>query len=138
VPFLKKRLRPIPRHDAGRLKKWLADLESDDFETRHSATTEIERLGARALVELERAVLGKNDLDKQMRLTKLLRAARDDARPFGTPDKLRVWRALEVLERAGTPEALALLRELAAGAPGPAITEEARAAVARLAPKPPR
>jgi hypothetical protein len=40
-----------------------------------------------------------------------------------------------VLERAATPEAVALLRELAGGATGARLTEEARAALARLGPR---
>jgi hypothetical protein len=48
-------------------------------------------------------------------------------------DTLRTWRALEVLEQVGTPEARQVLEKLAQGAPGTRPTEEARAALQRLA-----
>jgi hypothetical protein len=46
-------------------------------------------------------------------------------------DKLRVFRAVEVLERIGTPEARLLLQALAEGAPGALVTTSAQAALKR-------
>jgi hypothetical protein len=46
---------------------------------------------------------------------------------------LQVLRALAVLERVGTPVARRLLEALAGGAPGVRLTEEAQAALRRLA-----
>jgi len=135
VPFLKERLRPVASPEAGRWKKLLADLDSNEFETRSMATVEIESLGDQVIGELQKAVQGKNDLDKQRRLESLLRAAQDAARPFGTAEKLRQWRALEILEKASTPEAVGLLKDLAGGVPGAWLTEEARAALVRLGPR---
>jgi hypothetical protein len=133
VPFLKGRLRPAARPDAGRLRRALADLGSDSYKTRAAATAEIGALGEGALGELRKAVRQTNDLEKQRRLEALLRAAREAARPFGTAEAVRRWRALEVLEKAATPEAVGLLKELAGGAPGARLTVEARAALDRLA-----
>jgi hypothetical protein len=48
-------------------------------------------------------------------------------------DQLRSWRAVEVLEHLGTPEARQVLEELAQGAPGARPTEDARTALQRLA-----
>jgi hypothetical protein len=48
------------------------------------------------------------------------------------PAVLRQLRALEVLERIGTLEARALLAKLAMGGEGAALTEHAKAALARL------
>jgi hypothetical protein len=47
-------------------------------------------------------------------------------------EQLRLVRAVEVLERMGTPEARGLLRALAEGAPGTLPTREAQAALDRL------
>ena len=66
------------------------------------------------------------------RLTELLDAAAKAAPP---PEALRVGRALEALELAGDSEARGLLKELAGGMPGVWLTEEARAALGRLAPR---
>ena len=49
------------------------------------------------------------------------------------PDRLRVSRAVEALEYIGTREARQLLRTLAHGAPEARLTQEAEAALKRLA-----
>ena len=49
-----------------------------------------------------------------------------------TGDALRQVRAISVLERAATPDALKLLAELAAGNPEARLTREAAAASARV------
>jgi hypothetical protein len=46
-------------------------------------------------------------------------------------EPLRLYRAVEVLERIGTPQARQLLRTLAAGAPGALLTTSAQAALQR-------
>jgi hypothetical protein len=48
-----------------------------------------------------------------------------------SPEHTREARALELLEHLRTPEATALPKELAKGAPGARLTEEARAALKR-------
>ena len=48
-------------------------------------------------------------------------------------ETVRAWRAVEVLERAGTPEARSVLAALAEGAPAARLTREARAGLKRLA-----
>jgi hypothetical protein len=50
-----------------------------------------------------------------------------------TAEQLRVVRAVEALERIGTPEARRLLKTLADGGPGELPTREAQAALDRLA-----
>jgi hypothetical protein len=46
---------------------------------------------------------------------------------------LRTGRAIEVLEHLGTPEARDVLQELSRGAPAAYVTQEAKAALTRLA-----
>ena len=53
--------------------------------------------------------------------------------PTLDPARLRAVRAVEVLEQIASPEAVALLRRLAEGAPHAGLTREAKAALARLA-----
>ncbi len=48
------------------------------------------------------------------------------------PDWRRTLRAVEVLEALQTPEARRLLEELAKGAAGAVLTEQAKAALSRL------
>ena len=47
---------------------------------------------------------------------------------------MKLLRAVEVLERSRTPEAKALLERLSAGAPEARLTQDAKAALERLAP----
>jgi hypothetical protein len=70
---------------------------------------------------------GPDDLEVRLRARRLL------ARLLhGSPARVCEQRAVLVLEVAGTPEARALLLRLASGAKGAVLTEEARAALARL------
>jgi hypothetical protein len=51
----------------------------------------------------------------------------------GSPQRLRQVRAVELLERIGTPESRKILENLAGGVPAAWLTQEAKAALARLA-----
>jgi WD40 repeat protein len=130
--FLKEHLRQVARPNAERLKRLLADLDSEEFKTRSAAAAEIEALQDQILDELQQAVRQKNTLEKQRQLESLLSAAQDATKPFGTAERLRQWRALEILEKAATPEAVALLKDLAGGVPSARLTQEARAVLVRL------
>lgn len=50
-----------------------------------------------------------------------------------TPEEIRVWRAVEVLERMATPDARRLLEKLSKGDPGACLTGDAEQAAARVA-----
>ena len=54
--------------------------------------------------------------------------------PEPTSEQARIWRAIEVLEQVGTPEAQAVLEAVAATSTR-GLSREARAALARLAKK---
>ena len=54
------------------------------------------------------------------------------AEAVSSPQRLRLLRAVEALERIGTPEATELLRELSRGARGAEQTREAAASLKRL------
>jgi hypothetical protein len=98
-----------------------------------AAAAEMERYDERGLGELQSAIdAGRQSLDKQRLLAELLRKAQTRTAPFGTPERLAEWRAVEVLERIGGRDARKCLRELAGGAPAAPRTAEARAALARL------
>jgi hypothetical protein len=49
-----------------------------------------------------------------------------------SPEALRTVRAVEVLERARTPEARRVLEKVARAAPGSPLAQEAKAALGRL------
>jgi len=114
------------------LARLLAALDGSNFAARQSAQKELEKLGEPAAPACRKALAGKPSLDFRRRLEALLeRQAREARHP--SPERLRDLRAVEVLERMGTPEAQRVLRIVAAGAPGAWLTREARASLERLA-----
>jgi hypothetical protein len=72
---------------------------------------------------------GGPSLEVRRRIEGLLEKA---AHPVLPSERLRPLRAVEVLERTGTDDARAILKELASGMPEARLTEEARAALGRL------
>ena len=84
------------------------------------------------LSDLRTALSSKGSLERMRRIERLLAQAERATRPFGTPDRLREWRALEVLERIRTPAAVELLQTLATGAPDSPLTVHAAEVLARM------
>ncbi len=99
---------------------------------RERAARELEGLGSAAEPALRKALAGKSSVEARNRIEKLLEQEAAQ-RSSPTPDRLRQMRALEALELAGDGAARRLLKELAGGMPGVWLTEEARAALGRLA-----
>jgi hypothetical protein len=129
VPLLRGRMRPAAPVPAGRIARWVADLDDDNFAVREQASRELEAAGGAARAALQKALAGEPSAEVRRRAEALLQKL-DGAAP--SPGQLRPLRALEALEQCGTPEARQALRELAEGAPGARLTEEARAALRRL------
>jgi WD40 repeat protein len=112
-----------------RLRKLLAALDSPKHQERTAATAELRSLGDRARVALEAALAKGPTEEARRRLEQLLEAAWQDR----SPELLRGRRAVEVLERLATAEARQVLEALSRGAPEVRLTQEARAALQRLA-----
>jgi hypothetical protein len=130
VPFLKERLKPVAGPQPGVIERLITDLDSKRFPEREKAMSELEKLGPLAVPALERARDQKPSLEMLRRIERLLERA---AGLTLSADELRVWRALEAIEHMRTAEANALLEVFARGAPGAWPTEEAKAALKRLA-----
>jgi RNA polymerase sigma factor (sigma-70 family) len=127
VPFLKKHLRPVPRHDAERLARLTRDLDNDQLAVRQRAVQELAELGDTAEPALRRSLQGTPSLELRQRIEQLLARLAE-----WNPERLRALRAVEVLEQCGTNEAQRLLQDLAEGAPAARLTQEAQAARQRL------
>ncbi len=127
VPFLRGQLKPVPRADEKAVARLIADLDSDDFRVRETATRELGKLGDAVAHALRRALAGKPGAEADRRLRVLLDQAR-----AGSPGRLREHRAVQALEHAGTGPAREVLRALAGGAPEARCTEEAKDALRRL------
>jgi RNA polymerase sigma factor (sigma-70 family) len=131
VPMLREQLKPVLPADAKLMTGLIAALGSDQFEDRTAAYRELRGIGERAVGQLRQALKGASALELRRRLEQLLDEADRDAL---APDRMRLQRAIQVLELAGTPEARQLLRTLAKGAPAARLTDSAKAALDRLVP----
>jgi WD40 repeat protein len=129
VPLLRAHLKPVAPADAEKVRRWIANLDSEDFELRERASAELAKLGESAKALLRKALADPPSAEARKRLEALLAPA---PRSLPTGEALRQARALEVLERIGTPEARQVLEVLAGGAGEARLTEEARAALDRL------
>jgi len=122
APFIRGRLKPIPVADAAMMRKSIGDLGNGAFAVRDAATKQLKALGEQAEPSMRAALKGDVPLETRRRLSQFL----DDT---PGPDLLRSIRAVAVLERIGSVEAVGVLEALAKGAPGVRTTEEAAALV---------
>lgn len=130
IPDLRKRLHPVAIVEDKRLRQWIADLDNDQLAVREKATSELEKVGAAALHAMQKALADKPSLETRRRLEPLIEKQQREEWS-SSPANLRSRRAVEVLERAGTPEAKEVLTILANGAPGAWQTQDAKAALER-------
>jgi WD40 repeat protein len=127
--LLKRHVKPVPAADEKLIRRLLADLESERFDTRKQAGEDLEKLAELAEPYLQERLKGNPSLEARQRLEQLLEKL---AGPVTNPEQVQSLRAVEVLERLATPEARALLTELAKGAPAARLTQDAQSAVKRL------
>jgi hypothetical protein len=130
VPLLREHLRPAPAPDPKHLARLVADLDAAAYATRQKALRDLAVLGEVAVPPLREALAGNPSIELRRRAETLLAAV---AAAGPTPDRLRLARALEVLEWVGTPEAAAVVEKLAGGAVGAFPTVQAEAVRDRLA-----
>jgi WD40 repeat protein len=133
VPFLRQRLNPARPAPDAETAPLIQALDGKDFKARTAAADQLRRLGELAEPALRKALAGRPSLEARRRLEELLEQSQG---PGSIPDRVRSWRALEILERITTPEARALLADLAQGAPNSRLTREAKAALDRVAKRP--
>jgi WD40 repeat protein len=129
VDFLSHCVRPIAIVDKKRVQVWITDLDNDDFAKREAAAVELAKLGEAVEPDLRQALQAKPSIEACKRLERMLAELRE--RPL-TADELRQVRALHALELIGSPAARDLLKKLAGGAPGAALTRDAKLALQRL------
>jgi WD40 repeat protein len=131
VELLGERLRtPAPGVDPKRLERLVADLDNDAFEVREKAQRELAAAGAAAEGVLRQALEKDPSAELRRRVGELLAPLDQGGVPSG---RLRGVRAVEVLERLGTPAARALLEELAGKTGDEVVEQEVRDGLRRLA-----
>jgi WD40 repeat protein len=130
VALLRKRLPPSGAAEQKRLAQLIAELGSKELATRTRAEAALRDSGLQARPALRQVLKGKPTLDLRQRVERLLQRLQE--RRFGA-DELRLLRAVEAVEAIGSAEARKLFTEWAGGAREGLLTEEARAALERLA-----
>jgi hypothetical protein len=129
VSWLGEHLAPVQPVKARRLAQLLDDVESTDLAKRTKAARELEKLADLAEAGLRQRLAASPPLEVQQRIEQLLEKLYG---PMEDQERLRVWRAIEVLEQIGTPEARAILQKMATGAAESRTTREAQASLKRL------
>jgi hypothetical protein len=124
---LLRRLKPAEAQNVKQIIRHIKDLDSDDFKVREKAFEALERLGPVAVPALQEALRQKPSLEVRRRLEQLL------SRTSISPEVLRSVRGIAVLDKIGSKEAQCLLAELARGTEHARQTQEAKAALERLA-----
>lgn len=131
LPFLRKRLRQIAPVEEKLLHQWIADLDSDSFDKRESASRQLGQLGAVAERTLRKAQSRPTSLEMRRRIEKLLQPL-ELTEMWMFPEELAHVRAIQVLESIGTMDARQLLKYLAAGAGSITRTRDAQEALQRM------
>jgi hypothetical protein len=126
VPFLRERLAPVKPAEAALVGRSLGDLDSPRFAVRERARARLEGLGESAAPALRAALSGRLSAEVRRQVEGLL------GRLEYLPERLRLSRAVGVLEQTGTAEARQLLERLADGIGEALLTREAKAALHRL------
>ncbi len=94
------------------VEELIGQLDHEQYKTREQAKADLNKIGEQILPALERALAGKVSLESKIRLEEM-RGRLSSKILQG--DRLRFYRAVEALERMGTPPARQLLQELAEG-----------------------
>jgi WD40 repeat protein len=127
LPLLREWLRPVPIPDRARLGHLITNLDDQRYAVRKKAMSELEHMGETAGPALRRALEERPSLEVRQRIRQVLTRAASL-----TPEKLRAIRAVHVVEQIDSPPARRLLQVLAQGAPEARLTQEAKAALARM------
>jgi hypothetical protein len=128
VALLDRRLTAVPPVGAAEVERLVRELDDDSFQVREDASRRLGELKEVARDALVSALAKKPGAEPRRRIRQLLDAL--DAPADG--ERLRLLRAVEVLEGVGTPEARRVLKRLAAGEPKALLTREAQATLRRL------
>jgi WD40 repeat protein len=123
--LLGQRLRPVAAPDPAKVARLIAELDSESFAVREQATKALDELGELAVEACRQAMAKQPSAEARRRLEPLVEK-HSQSLPFSDSERLRVARALEVLEHIRARDTLAAL---AKGASGAWVTQRAREAL---------
>ncbi|HWY86881.1 MAG TPA: hypothetical protein VNX28_09160 [Gemmataceae bacterium] len=126
--FFKDHVQPAAKPDLKRAQELIALLDHDQYKVREKAISELHKMDEQIVPALDKALAGNPTLESKLRLNEI--RGRMTAKVL-KGERLRRFRAVEVLERIGTPQSRQVLQELAAGEPGVLLTTSAREALER-------
>lgn len=139
LPFLDKHVRPPAKPATGDLAlipKLIEALDDNRFETREKAAAALEQMGRAAHPALK-AALESPSAEVRRRARELL-ARKSGEIVVLSPDELRGFRTIEVLQQIDSPAVRPLLQRLAEGDPSTTLGRDAAAALAWLERRPGR
>jgi hypothetical protein len=129
VAFLKAQIKPAgPAVEKALLEKLFQELASEQFTIREKASAELGKLGDLAEPALRKALESTSTLEVRQRVEKLLRRIEDFDGNL-SPERLRLLRAVEIVETIQSTEAADLLKTWAGGAAGALLTRQAQLAL---------
>jgi hypothetical protein len=129
VEFVGSHLPPSPKVDEAQVRKAIAELDSDDFQTRKKAQDKLAQWGG-LITPLLEAEAKNPSAEVRAAIRRLLASIEQNAP--ASPELAREVRAVKVLEHVGTPEAVKLLEQLAQGTRGAERTPTAKVALDHL------
>jgi hypothetical protein len=116
-----------------RVKRWMTELDHDEFRVREAARRNLIKAGLRSSVAINDPARKKLGPEGEERIRQVLDEL--DQQGLRVPESglygepLRLVRAVRVLEMIGTKEARATIEEMARGPADDRVTKEARAAL---------
>jgi len=128
LAWFTQQLKPAEPIDARRFEELIGQLEDNQYKVRQKAMAELLQIGDRVVPAIDKVLAANPTLETRLRLQELRTRL---ARLVVQGDRLQAFRAVEVLERIGTPEARQVLQALADGAPGALVTVSAQGALKR-------
>jgi len=129
VKLFAEKVKPVEALDPKRIRRLLADLDSEVFAVREAASQTLHGLDEQAIPYLEETLKSGASLEVRLRVKRILEQKQGATI---TAEQLRQIRAVMVLERIGDGESKNLLKRWAGGPVGALLTREASAALKRL------
>jgi RNA polymerase sigma factor (sigma-70 family) len=129
MALLETKLQKVLVPDDKEIAGLIAELAAESFAKRQDAQLRLLKIGDGAAPALREALKKSPPLEQQRRLEKL---AEELSSPRWVGYRLRLFRALEVLEHIGSPQSQRLLEQLAQGAAADRFTRAAKETLERL------
>ncbi|MGI8977765.1 MAG: hypothetical protein ACR2FY_00925 [Pirellulaceae bacterium] len=131
--FVTEKLKAMQRSGgAATVKKWLAELDHDDFATREKASENLAAVVDTVADLLEAELARTQSVEVKFRLRNVLaKRAAAGAGPVGSPGTGQLEKAVRILELSRSAQAKEFLTELSTGDESDGIVKAAREAVKR-------